>query len=202
MAKAITSEKFALGTSEHPARFSFVSLDRPKKFAGNDGGPGKYQLTALLDPTVPAHKAQILALSDMVKKLLADGGVDNADLKSKAIGKGDTKKYAGWAGRIFVGPLCSDILIPIVGRRRQPVKPGDKEFPFSGAYGIVKGTFWLQNNTFGKRVNGNLLTVQFVQPGEPFGREAADPEEEFEALDDLPEDKKGGSSIADDDIPF
>jgi predicted 2-oxoglutarate/Fe(II)-dependent dioxygenase YbiX len=40
---------------------------------------------------------------------------------------------------------------------------------YAGCYVNAAISIWIQNNQFGKRVNSNLLALQFVKDGESFG---------------------------------
>jgi hypothetical protein len=213
MAKAITSEKLVLGTAADPIRFSFLEIAKPKPFNNDPKAVPKYQATALLDPTNATHKAQLATLNAAAKKMLAEGGFNQEDvaqywktglsdeLKSYCFGKGDRRKkdgkvYEGYAGMIWV--QASNETPPIIGDRSgKLVMPSEKQFPYSGSYGILKLTLWLQNNSWGKRVNANLLTLQFIKPGAAFSaNQQLNPDEEFERL---PDDAPAGVTAGNDE---
>ena len=40
---------------------------------------------------------------------------------------------------------------------------------YSGCYANIKVSFWFQSNNFGKRVNCQLVAIQFAKHGESFG---------------------------------
>jgi len=198
MAKAITSDKFVLGSSADPIRFSFLEIAEPKSFNNDPKQVKKYQATALLDPSNKTHASQLQFLQDQAGKLLKEGGLGREDLKSVCFGRGDTRKkdgvvYEGYAGMVYV-QLANEIK-PIIGDRSgKLVMPNESQFPYAGAYGIIKGTLWLQNNSWGKRINGNLLTLQFVKPGTAFSANAQlNPDEEFERLPDEPGSSGSGA---------
>jgi hypothetical protein len=213
MSKAITSEyKFVLGTAADPIRFSFLELAAPKAFNNDPAKVKKYQASALLDPTNATHKSQLQLLSADAKKLLEKGGLNPDDVahywknslskelsKGYCFGKGDNKKYEGYKGMVYVS--LSEATQPIIGDRQGGlVVPGKPQFPYSGAYGIIKGTLWLWQNTNGKGMNANLLTVQFIKPGQAFSsRSQLDPNEEFERL---PDDNAPEGVSAGDDTDF
>jgi hypothetical protein len=218
MAKAITSDKLVLGTAADPIRFSFLEIAKPKPFkAGDPASKPKWQGTALLDPKNASHKAQLQAVNEAVKKMLALKGWDTEDVsnywktglsdvvKSYCFGKGDRRKkdgkvYDGYAGMIYLQASANEEDPPIIGDRTgKLVLPKEKGFPYAGAYGIMKVSLWLQDNDWGKRVNANFLTIQFIKPGEAFsGSAQLNPDEEFERLpDDVP---AGVSAGSDDDF--
>lgn len=73
----------------------------------------------------------------------------------------------------------------IVDRNQEPLAEEDGR-PYGGCYvnGIVR--LWTQNNAWGRRVNAELLGVQFVADGEPFaGGPPARPDDfEVEEVDE------------------
>jgi hypothetical protein len=189
MAKAITSEKITLGSGADPIRFSFLSIEKAKAFDPKKPESAKFGATALLDPSNKAHAAAIAKIKSEADRLLKEGGIDSEELSGRCFGSGDKKKYDGWKGMFFI-QASNDTRPTVVGRELNTVVPGDKEWPYSGAYGVMTVTLWLQNNSFGKKINGNLRALQFVKPGQAFGVAPVNAEEEFEAIGD----KAGGSS--------
>ena len=55
---------------------------------------------------------------------------------------------------------------------------------YAGCYVNAVIELWFQNNGFGKRVNANLLGVQFFKDGEPFGDNAGASADDFDAFGD------------------
>jgi hypothetical protein len=78
-------------------------------------------------------------------------------------------------------------LSTLINRDKSPVVESD-EVIYAGCYVNASVDIWIQDNNFGKRVNGNLHGVQFVRAGEPFGAGDVDALEDFEALDALTSD--------------
>lgn len=211
MAKAITSERFVLGTAADPIRFSFLELVTPKSFNNDPNKKKTFQASALLDPTNAKHKEQLGALNALAKGLMQQAQLDVNDVgnwwktgrsaelpKGYCFGKGEWKKYDGYKGMCYVS--LANEKQPIIGDRTgKLVIPGEKQFPYSGAYGIIKGTLWLWQNANGKGINANLLTIQFIKPGEAFSsRPQLNPDEEFERLPD--ETPAGVTTGSDDDF--
>lgn len=180
MAKAPTSEVLKLGTASSPARLSFADkLYKAKSFSPDQ--EAKYQSSFLLDPTNKEHAAQIAAVKKAAIDLIQGEKLDPKDFKL-CFGKGDDKKYDGYAGMIYF--VASNSVRPtVVNRRNNPVVEGDPQAPYSGCYVIGSITLWLQNNKWGKRINANLRAVQFVKDGQAFGAQAVNADEEFEPLE-------------------
>lgn len=179
MAKSITSEKFLIAN----ARASFLEIVTPKAF--QEGQTKKFQATALLDPSDAAHAIIIADIKKMAADLCARGGVKPEELDSRCFGMADKhpkkSKYDGYKGMFYVA-LANESRPGIANRRGTPVVDGEPQFPYSGCYANFKATMWLQDNKWGKRINGNLIAIQFAKDGTAFGRGPVNVEDEFEAL--------------------
>lgn len=92
--------------------------------------------------------------------------------------KEDTDGYG--SDKVFFS-AASAKRIPVVGRDLTPLTEQDGK-PYAGCYVNAVVRLWAQDNDFGKRVNAQLRTVQFVKDGEAFGDKPADPTKEFQAL--------------------
>lgn len=190
--KAPTSDKILLPE----VRLSFPRLWKPKAF--QPGQDPRYEATFLLDKSNATHAAKIRELKATAKQMIEGAGLDESDFKF-CFTSGDKKKYDGYAGCIAVATHNS-IRPPVVNRRREPVEENEAGAPYAGCYVNAKITLWLQDNQYGKRINANLLTVQFVRDGERFGMQAVDPEDEFEMLGDEPAGKPGKAPDDDFDL--
>lgn len=191
MAKSITSEKIHLTR----VRLSFPELERAKGFKNQDGTESEPAFSGafLLDLSSKVHIPQIAKIKSeagrIAKEFFTDGvpkGFSNPGCKELCFGKGDDldKVYDGYEGMFFFkGKSYSRV--PVVGRRKQVVAPGDKEWPYAGCYVNAVVSLWTQNSHGRKAINGNLIAIQFVEDGEAFGGgRIADPDEEFQALED------------------
>lgn len=199
MAKSITSEKIFLPE----VRLSFPELERPKAFKNDKGevqGEPTFGATLLLDPSNKAHAAAIAKIKGeagrIAKEFFAEGipkAFSQPGCKTLCYGNGNDldKVYAGYEDMFYVKAKNSN-RVPVVGRRKNPetgkftqVVPGDAEWPFAGCYVNATVTLWTQNSHGRKAINGNLIAIQYVKPGEAFGGGGpADPDSEFEALED------------------
>jgi len=90
----------------------------------------------------------------------------------------------GYGADVMFFSAASNKRIPVVNRDLTPLDESSGK-PYAGCYVNVVVRLWAQDNDFGKRVNAQLRTVQFVKDGEAFGDKPADPTKEFQAL---PED--------------
>lgn len=73
----------------------------------------------------------------------------------------------------------------IAGRSGKVVEPGDKQYPYSGCYLRGKVYLWTsEHEKGGRQIIASIRSLQFLRPGEAFGRGAIDAEKEFEKLED------------------
>lgn len=163
------------------ARLSYPTLFKKGTYEGKESD--KYEATLLfpksdtktyetlkaaIQEIMTANKAKVPAS----KWCLKDGD-EIADEK-------DYEEYRGmWAFK------AGNTKRPtVIDRDRTPLVEEDEKV-YAGCYVNAIVSLWFQNNTYGKRVNANLLGVQFVKDGEPFGDGAKVANaDEFEELED------------------
>lgn len=160
------------------ARLSFPSLFTKASFDGTTAG--KYEATFL----IPKKGNE-----EWYKKTMAQVEALKAEKKMKVpsdktfIKDGDDIEYDGYAGCWAVKASNTKRPTTIDGDKVTVVE--DDEVFYAGCYvnGIIEP--WAQNNQYGKRINANLLGVQFVKDGEPFGDGATVADvDDFDAVDD------------------
>lgn len=143
-------------------RLSFPSLFRKATFNGVET---KYEGTLLLDKDT--HKKAIAEIDKSIKAMIAD------NLKGAKLGpdkicmrNGDDVDYAGYAGMMSF--KASNKKRPlVVNKDRTPVVEDDNII-YGGCYVNAVVELWAQSNEYGKRINANLMGIQFVRDGEPF----------------------------------
>lgn len=100
---------------------------------------------------------------------------------------GDSKaQYDGFEGNLFI-PARSKVKPLVIDRQKNKVAEGDGTI-YSGCVVNAQLEIWAQDNSYGKRINAQLMGVQFVRDAEAFsgaGRPAS--EDDFEDLGDLGE---------------
>ncbi len=169
-------------------RLSFPSLFRKAQFNGSET---KYEATFLLSKN--DHAKAIAQIEKAIKDKIA------TDLKGAKIGAdklclrdGDEVEYDGYEGHMSL--KASNKKRPLViGKDKSPLTEDDNVV-YGGCYVNAIVELWAQNNEYGKRINANLLGVQFVRDGEPFG--SAGESAGLDDFDDL------SSDDFDDDIAF
>lgn len=80
----------------------------------------------------------------------------------------------------------------VINRDKSPIHEAD-DIVYAGCVVNMLIKPWVQNNIHGKRLNANLLAVQFVRDGTRFGAERPDVQEAFDAVDGDFED--GGEDV-------
>lgn len=179
-----TSEKILLKN----VRLSFPRLFKAKSF--QEGQEPRFEAAFLLDPSDKAHAKTIQLLKTTAKELLTEHfgktipkGVKYCFGLSEDAGK----EYDGYEDMFFLTSNNRQRPV-VVNRDRTPLSEEDGVV-YAGCYVNANVTLWVQDNQFGKRINANLRSVQFVKDGEAFGIEPVDADEEFEELDeDIDED--------------
>ncbi len=160
-------------------RLSFPSLWQTETYGGDD--TGKYAASFILDKQ--KHKKEIESL----KAMIAEGVKDELKVKSVPPDKiclkdGDESGRAEYEGAYTIKATTKK-RPTVIDRDRTPLLEEDGK-PYSGCYVNAIIGLWYQNNQFGKRVNANLLGVQFYKDGEAFGSGPIDVSDEFEMLDE------------------
>lgn len=149
------------------ARLSFPSLF--KKAVFEDGqGEGKFEATFIIPKKGnEAWYKSVTQQIDAAKKEAKTEKIPSDKLFIKDGDDFDMEKYPEYADSWIVKAANSKRPTTI-DRDKTTVVEADELF-YAGCYvnGIIEP--WVQNNKYGKRVNANLLGVQFVKHGEPFG---------------------------------
>jgi co-chaperonin GroES (HSP10) len=160
-------------------RLSFPSLYRKAVFGGEEG---KFEATFLLDKVTHADKiAEIEAAITAVSKEKHKGKTPPAD--KLCMKDGDNIDYDGYAGCMSIKASSSKRPM-VIGTDRAPLTEDDGK-PYAGCYVNAIVELWGQDNQYGKRVNANILAVQFAKDGAPFGDGVTASVDDF---DDVPED--------------
>lgn len=159
-------------------RLSFPNIFRKATFEGQET---KFEATFLLSKT--EHAALIKEIQSAIAAKIKD------DLKGAKLGPdklclkdGDNFDYAGYAGNWSL--KASNKKRPLViDRDRTPLAEEDNKL-YAGCYVNAMIELWTQNNGFGKRINANLLGVQFLRDGEPFADGESASADDFDAFGD------------------
>lgn len=167
MAKSITIKN---------CRLAFVNVFTKASFEGKEG---KYECTMLFPKSDKETYDKIISAIESCK---TENKVKVPEAKY-FIQDGDDKEYDGFEG-MWAVKAGNGKRPTIINRDKTPLVEDD-EVIYAGCYANVIVEPWAQNNQYGKRINANLLGIQFVKDGEPFGDggKTADADD-FDALDD------------------
>ena len=168
-------------------RLSYANLDKPT--AAQAGGEARFSTNVL----IPTAEAQVLQQLQAVMWQLVQatfgaqaqgvwaemGAGGRLALKDGAL-KASTDGYLGnhfisLSAKADRPPALFDLYLDQqTGRPRVLSRPQTRLY--SGCYANVQFKFWVQNNQYGKRVNAELLAVQFAADGEAFGGGSSAPD--------------------------
>jgi hypothetical protein len=161
-------------------RLSFPALFKPRAFSAEQ--EPKFSAAFLMPKTGDANKnAEYCeqAVKEVIRMAFKgrSPGADKLCFKD-----GATKaEVEGYGPEIMFLSSSSAKKIPVVDVDLAPLDEADGK-PYAGCYVNATVRLWAQDNKWGKRVNGQLRTVQFLKDGEPFGDAGVDVEEEFEPV--------------------
>ena len=155
-------------------RLSFPALFTKEMFEGKEG---KFAATLLIDKKDTAIKKELdTAISALVVESKLKIPKDNYCLKD-----GDEIDFDGYKDCWSL--KASNAKRPtVIDRDKTPLTADDNKI-YAGCYVNAIIDFWIQNNSYGKRVNANLYGIQFLKDGEPFGQGPVDVMNDFEDLD-------------------
>lgn len=157
-------------------RLSYPNLFEAKAFLKNGVAEGKpaHSASFLLDKV--ANKADIDALTKaavFTKQEKWQG--KQVNLTGKSIRDGSEKEATDGYGPNVVFIAARHVPKPgdnwhkcVVDEKLNPVTAEDGKF-YAGCYVNATVKAWAQDNGFGKRINWQLVNIQYVRKGEPFG---------------------------------
>ena len=158
-------------------RLSFPSLFNKAEF---NGDIGKFEATFLINKESQA--ATVKDIEDKIAAILKENKV-KVSADKLCLKDGDGVDYNGYEGCMSI--KGSNNKRPLVIDRDKSILAEDDGKPYSGCYVNATLELWVQNNNYGKRVNCNLLAVQFAKDGESFGAGGASGSaDDFDELED------------------
>jgi hypothetical protein len=153
-----------------------------KAWAGGEDQEAKFSGKFWLDKKT--HKDAIVALNKHLQALQQEwfkGRIPSDKLFFKDGAASGKDEEAGQ----FIVSASEKVRPTVINRDKSPVTEAD-DIVYAGCFVNVLIRPWKQANKFGKRINANLLAVQFVRDGERFtGVDRPD-------VDDVFEDESGG----------
>ncbi len=187
-------------------RLAFTqNLFVPGSYKNEPGKKKKFSSKFLIrkdHPQIGDIKQELMRLATLEWKDKTEQVIKELKAENKiCLYDGDIKSYDGYAGHYYIS--ASSETKPLYLR----ANPGTKENPnliteesgelYSGCFVVAHISFWTQNNSFGKRINANLLGVQFYRPGEAFSGGGTASVNEFENEDTKESTIVGAGSASD-----
>lgn len=166
-------------------RLSFPSIWKKAVFEGKET---KFEATFLMHKD---DQADLIAkVEKKIDQFLEDkfgNGKVPKSVKRTCLIDGDTKDYDGYENHMaFKGG--SNRRFTIIDKDKTPLVEDDDK-PYAGCYVNAIVDLWYSDHTKGgKQVLGNLLGIQFLRDGEPFGAGNVDTADEFDEIEDEDED--------------
>lgn len=171
------------------ARLSYPSLWKARAgMQGDDGKPSdpRFEASFILREKEDADQIKELRAA-AVTMLKAKYGENYPKGFKLCVRRGDEDNKVDVDG---YGP--GTMFVTSSSKNKPQVVHRDPTVPVSEADNVIYGgcyvnaslRLWLQDNKFGKRVNAELLAVQFYKDGDRFGEAPVNAEEEFDNLDD------------------
>tara|TARA_R110000796_G_scaffold42758_4_gene105373 strand:- start:51 stop:566 length:516 start_codon:yes stop_codon:yes gene_type:complete len=157
-------------------RLSFPSIFNKSEF---NGQVGKFEATFLMNKESQAK---------MITEVEAQIALIQKDNKAKVspdkicLKDGEFVDYDGYAGCMSI-KAGSNRRPTVLGRDKAPVIEEDN-IVYAGCYVNAVVELWFQDNSYGKRVNCNLLGIQFAKDGDTFGAGDTDVSDDFDTIDD------------------
>lgn len=172
-------------------RAAFLNV-REARAAGDDPSKKNFNGNFIVTPDHPQFKEIQAAVDQTAKdKWPKDWAVIVKQLRAAnklAFRSGDDKaKYDGFEGNWYISASNREDQPPEIRSRdgksllKKGGTPMDPE-PYSGSFLDVTFDFWAQDNQFGKRINANIVGLQFRKHGDAFSAVAKATDEDFEDL--------------------
>lgn len=180
---------------------SYPNLFEP--YVSRTAKPGdKPKYSAKFYLSKATQKQEIQALAVHLKKLAMESFKSGIAAKDYFLRNGADSGKEEQAN--FFTVSSSEKIRPVVYDRNKAIlsREDEDEKMYAGVIVNAQIMPWVQKNDFGKKINANLLSVQFVKHGERLGRAPVETASDFEDIssefgDDAPMD-----DAFDDDIPF
>tara|TARA_R110000796_G_scaffold160737_1_gene277509 strand:- start:68 stop:619 length:552 start_codon:yes stop_codon:yes gene_type:complete len=160
-------------------RLSFPSLFKRASFNGQEG---KFEATFLLDKVKDVKQIEMLKIA--IRDVLYEAKIKVASDKF-CLKDGDNIDYDGYENTYAI-KASSKEMPTLLDRDKTSLVEEDGK-PYAGCYVNAIIDIWIQNNSYGKRVNANLYGIQFVRDGHSFGKSNITAVSLFDDLDALPD---------------
>ncbi len=187
-------------------RASYPHIGTP--YQGKEGKP-RYGVVGLM-PKGKAYRAAKDLIRDEINRIVREQnkGKDIAG-KNKFIRDGDESGREEYEGmfEIHAGEnpprrpsARSNVRDPKTGKPKVLSPAEADEMIFPGCWVNILIRPWWQNNEYGKKVNANLIAVQYVRSDESFGQGRVSEDDIDQTFDEFADDESGyDDELSDDD---
>lgn len=162
------------------ARVSFPHLFEKPLINGDEGKCGA---VLMLDPK--SNKNEIAAINDAIEALLTEKNKGKKIPAEKlCLRDGEEKGREEYEGYMVLSANSKSKPI-VLGKQREVIKDPDDCEIYAGCYVNAKVSLWFQNNQYGKRVNCELIAIQFAKDGDALDGGRVSVDEAVDGFDDL-----------------
>jgi hypothetical protein len=208
----VKREDFAILYSDGSILIKEVRASYPHvftKYKGDDGdGEGKYSIVGLMPKTPDRFKSKDLIKGE-IDRLIREAKLKGLPAANKFLRDGDLAAKEEYEGMFTINasetnkPQVRDnVRDPKTKKLKRLVAGVDDERIQPGYWVNLLIRPWFMDNKFGKKVNANLLSVQFVAEDETFGDARRISEDEVDStFDEFASDDASGydDSLGEDD---
>jgi len=158
-------------------RLSFPSLFRKAQFQGEET---KHEATFMLHKERDADKIEEIkrAIQAKIKDDLKGAKIPSDKICLKDGDESGRDEYVGH----YTIKAANNKRPKVIDRDKTPLTEDDGK-PYSGCYVNAVIDLWAQSNSYGRRINANLLGVQFFKDGEPFESGSVADDDDFEEVE-------------------
>lgn len=177
-------------------RLSYPHLSEP--WGKNEGDKKKYSATGLA--LKETHEEAKKLIVEEINKLLVSSKIGKLASEHKFIKNGDDSGKDEAEGMWIIKASENPDKPPALRNRKGALMTPVQAAPIFTAGVLVNILLrpWAQNNQHGKKINANLIGVQFVEDdGTRYGEGSVDDEGAWDPLDDI--DESADMSLDDDD---
>lgn len=167
-------------------RLSYPNLFVAKANKKEPNKPAKFGANFILKKDDPQVKALRDAINAVAKEKWPKNmpKLSGVALKTPEAAPDGSWPTDGYDDTVMFLTSSSAKRVPIVDKDPTVALAAEDGKPYAGCYVNASVRLWAQDNEFGKRINCQLLAVQFAKDGEPFGEKPINPESEFEKVED------------------
>lgn len=178
-------------------RASYPHLD--KAWAKNDKDKKKYSITGLAPKET--HEEAKKLLVEEINKLLTSSKIGKLASEHKFVRNGDDSGKDENEGHWIIKASENEGRRPTVrDQKGRLVEIEDiAELIYPGCFVNILLRPWAQNNEHGKKINANLIGVQFAKKGERFGEAPIDDEDAWDEVESDDDDLDSNLDLDDDD---